>query len=928
MTASARLRPLVLALAFALPLAGCGDKSPEERVEVARQAIQKSDYKAAVIELKTALQKAPNNPEARLLLGQALHEVGQWEGSEKELRKAMELGGAAEKVLPLLANTLIKLGKYQEVVDMAVPTAGTASAALVAIYAEKGNALIALSKPAQAANMISEGEKIIATVGNTYSGDILLAKARLAYVNNQPAQAMSLLDETLQKDATFIEALNLKAQLLQADGKKPEAMKVYEQIIAAKPDQISAILAMANIKMRDKDMAAAEKQLRAAEGIDSGAFSVIFTRAEFAMLNKDMKRANEAVQKLLRMAPDHLPSVMLDAAVSYELGNYEQSLKSANKVLARSQGNLYAAKLIAANEMRQGNYKAALDVLKPLTQANPDDFDLLSMMGEISLQSKQYDKAMDYLDRASAIQPKSSLVKQSQARGYFAQGRVDLAIRELEQAASFSETAGQADTALIMIHINRKEFEKAQQAIAALEKKLPRNPVTSNLRGIALISMNDPAGARKAFDQAVSVKPDFFPAIVNLARLDVAEKKPEAARQRFETLLKADAKNTRAMMALADLALSNKQEKDAFNWMEKAAKSDPGALAPRTYLVRHYLSKNAPQQALAIAKEAFSANPNSPEALSLLGSAQMAIGDKTGSLTSFLKVSEMAANSAEAFYQLGVAQITASRTSEGRASFEKALSLQSDHAGALDGLLLLEVADRKFDRALRLTQDFQAKNPQSPIGFIREGDMRFGQKQYAQAAKAYEQGLSKADDLKVFAKMFRALVSAGNEKLADQKLSAVLTRFPKDVGLRSIAAEHYQTVGRYADSLRLYEELLQTQPNNPAYLNNMAVLYQRTKDARALQVAEQAYKLAPDNVGIMDTLGWILVDHGQVARAIKLLKQAATQEPRALSTRYHLAVALSKAGNKAEAKRELESLLKMKEGFPEEQEARKLAAIL
>ena len=61
--------PVVLA---ALALAGCTDDNPERRLAAAKEYLQKNDQKAAVIEIKNALQANPELGEARYLLGAAL----------------------------------------------------------------------------------------------------------------------------------------------------------------------------------------------------------------------------------------------------------------------------------------------------------------------------------------------------------------------------------------------------------------------------------------------------------------------------------------------------------------------------------------------------------------------------------------------------------------------------------------------------------------------------------------------------------------------------------------------------------------------------------------------------------------------------------------------------------------------------------------
>ena len=95
-------------------------------------------------------------------------------------------------------------------------------------------------------------------------------------------------------------------------------------------------------------------------------------------------------------------------------------------------------------------------------------------------------------------------------------------------------------------------------------------------------------------------------------------------------------------------------------------------------------------------------------------------------------------------------------------------------------------------------------------------------------------------------------------------------------------------------------------------------------DKRAVAIAEQAHKLAPDNPAITDTLGWILLEQGQVARALPLIQKAYAKQPDNLTLHYHYAVALARNNDRARAQNELERLLGRGMLFPEEQEAKDL----
>ena len=240
----------------------------------------------------------------------------------------------------------------------------------------------------------------------------------------------------------------------------------------------------------------------------------------------------------------------------------------------------------------------------------------------------------------------------------------------------------------------------------------------------------------------------------------------------------------------------------------------------------------------------------------------------------------------------------------------------------------LELEENKPNAALQIARQIQSQQPKSPIGFDREADIHLSQKNYPQAISAYDQALAKGAGTPGLIKVYRACLLAGNTKGADQRLAAWIQQNPKDYAARNFAAEIYMQTNRNQEAVVQYEELLKANPNNVNAMNNLASLYQRLKDSRALPLAEQALKLAPEQPAVQDTLGWILVGQGQMPRGLDLLRSAASKAPNMASIRYHYAVALARTGNKMEARNELNSALRSSEKFPELDEARALLKTL
>ena len=104
-------------LAFSLLVAGCGGGSTDSMLKSAKEYVAKNDNKAAVIQLKNAIQKTPDSAEARFLLGSVLLKTGDVAGAEVELRKALDLKYSPDSVIPEIARTMLAQGQFKKLTD-------------------------------------------------------------------------------------------------------------------------------------------------------------------------------------------------------------------------------------------------------------------------------------------------------------------------------------------------------------------------------------------------------------------------------------------------------------------------------------------------------------------------------------------------------------------------------------------------------------------------------------------------------------------------------------------------------------------------------------------------------------------------------------------------------------------------------------------
>jgi putative PEP-CTERM system TPR-repeat lipoprotein len=202
------------------------------------------------------------------------------------------------------------------------------------------------------------------------------------------------------------------------------------------------------------------------------------------------------------------------------------------------------------------------------------------------------------------------------------------------------------------------------------------------------------------------------------------------------------------------------------------------------------------------------------------------------------------------------------------------------------------------------------------------------QKKFSEAITAYETAYSISKNSVLVTKLHAAYTQAGKPDEAESRLAQWLKTRPEDFYARLYAAEVHLASGDFKRAMEQYEWLRQRQPDHVQVLNNLAWVYQQLKDPRALETAERAYKLRPENAASADTLGWILVEQGDTARGLELLQKASAAAPRVPEIRYHLALAWVKAGDKAKARSELQQLVETNAKFGEQAQAAKLLAEL
>ena len=629
--------------------------------------------------------------------------------------------------------------------------------------------------------------------------------------------------------------------------------------------------------------------------------------------------ASSLLQLALKDSPNNPQLLLLYGVVNYAIKNDETALSSFNKVLSTIEIP-EARLLLGATHLRMGTNDEVIKTLEPLLkQGNNAKAFLLA--GQARINQGDLTQGMDYLGRASALEPKNIIIRSTLAQNQLLSGDQQ-GIGGLESVITENPNDTRAYLLLASAQTQKGNLKEALATLQQMAVAQPSNPLTSVLIGRIYLMQRNPAAARQAFERSLAIKPDFLAAAGALAELDLQEKKPAQARERFKLILSAAPTNLGALMGQAHIALASGERAEYVESLKKAIQAHPTALEPVTQLALYYIKNtHQPKLALEVAEKSAKANNGSPAFLDLLGQAQLSAGHKKDAIDTYTNLVNRQPNAAEAWYRLAWAQRVSGDLNAALNSMQKSARLAPNYLDARIGLAGIYTILGQQENALQATREIQTLAPDKATGYNLEAELAARAKRPQLALQALARAQQFAPSADTTATYHLALLRSGNDKLAEQIAQQWLKQHPADSGFRTYLASVYMQKQLPNQAISQYELALKTEPNNLKALNNLAMLLQDQHQPNAIIYAQRAYALLPTNPVVMDTYGWILLQQGKLNEALPLLRQAAQALPASLSIQYHWASGLTKAGQPDEARRQLRKMLTTKQNFSEREEA-------
>lgn len=906
--------------AFGVTLSGCDgllELSEAEHIQRAKEFQASGDLRSSIIELKSTLQQNPDNAEARLLLGRISAVGGNPAAAEKDLRRAMVLGVPRNQVLMPLTEAMLRMGKYQAIldeVDAPETLPVDQQARLIAYRGESWLLLMEFDK--------AKAEYQRALAISSKSPLAKLGLARLAMANSDETQALSLLEEAVQLAPDNSKVLTVQGDFYHFLGDRKKAEASFSKVVNLNQVDHIARVKRALVRIDEKDFTGAEQDILFLKDKVPDFYLVHYVDGLKAFAQKQYPQAQTAFEEALRLNSGYVKARYYLSGAHLMQQHLSQAQDNVVAFLTRYPKSLKGRRLMAEVRYKLKDFEGAREVLTVLLEEYPDDLGALKLMGNLEFAVGNEEQGLAYLQDSVELDPTSAGARVRLGLGKLLSGDRQQGLKELYSAVEMDPGMSDAEAYIAYTHIQNKEFKQAMKVIDDLQKKQPDSLVAFNLLGALYMKQGEAEKARAILEAGLKTSPGAPTLSHSLAQLALQRGDSDEAKRVYENVLSIHPKHNRTRLKLAELDANAGRVRQVEAKLTEIINDNPEDLKSRLILADYLLVNGGAARSQIMLEGIQGKYPDDPGLLSMLVKAQLANREANKALLTAKHLASVA-DSAPAQFLLAKAYGGVEDVRQMRTALEQALTLDPKFFRARAEMIKVLVSEGKSSEAKQALKTLSSKYPKHPHIIALQAWLSLQNNQPKQAVKLYQKLMDLAPTNANVTNLVDAQWRAGDQKTALATLAEWSETHPGDAQIYYLRASLYQSIGDEAKAQIQLLKSIELNPNNAPALNNLAWMLRKDNPDQAHRYAEQAVALSPQPQ-MLDTMGMILMEKSRFLDAVRLFEQAVGKAPGDPSLRYHLATAQAKSGQTGLAAESLQKAIASGVAFQEKAEAEKL----
>ncbi|HEV2911708.1 MAG TPA: tetratricopeptide repeat protein [Pyrinomonadaceae bacterium] len=673
----------------------------------------------------------------------------------------------------------------------------------------------------------------------------------------------------------------------------------------------------------------------------------------YYLLGKQIPDAERYATEVLQKDPNHIEGHILLAGVLFAQDKRDQALAELNHAVSINPKRVESYLSLAQYYGKVNDTAKAEETYRQAISVNNASALAHSEYGKFLVQANRMDEAEVEFRRAVEAEPANRDSRQGLAAFYVLTKRMDKAEEAYKALAELDKTRPEGRAMLADFYSSVGRYD---EAITIYQEIIAHTPEYSRARyriGEMLLARGDTRGASEQVDEVLKANPRDMQALMLRARIRLQSGQSKEVKDAIEDLkevLKQEPNSRAGLYYMAEANFRANQPEQARIYAAELERYHPDYLPAKLMQAQISLvtgdDKNALNRSSELLELISKTGPDSNisaqlmgelrlKALTTRGSAYLRMNNTKAARADMEAARDTAPNSPGVYSNLAAVSLRENKQDEAIGLFERALDIDKANFDALNGLINIYVSQKRLDQAhARVDQALAAQPNFASLHYLKAqvyGFERNGAGAETELRKAIE---IEPNYLPAYFSLGALFVNLNQQERAIAEYRRILEKRPDDASAYTLIGMLEDSRQNFDAAAESYRKALELDPNSAIAANNLAWLYATRNMGNldeAVRLAQGIVQRYPDQMGFVDTLGWVYYKKNLYAAAVEQLKKVVAKDEKSATYRFHLGMAMAAGGDKVNARRELEQALRLGEergNFNDAEEARKTLATL
>lgn len=684
---------LAILASFGLFLISCSTKAKENHIKRGEEFLQKRKFQEASMEFRAAIDIDNDSAEAHWGLARSFENLGKFSETVESLRRVVDLQ-------PDNLDAKVKLGNY----------------------------LLAYIPP-----QLDETDRVLQAVfardPNFIEGHILKASLFSAQGKSEP-EVLDVLKHAISLNPNRTESYVSLSRFFVKISKIPQAEEAVKKGISVNPNSAIGYLEYARFLKYDKRFNEAEAQFLKAVEVEPKNIEALDSTALFYVGQKQLEKAEKIYKELVQVEENSPESRMALGSFYAATSRNNEAVETFSGIIDEFPEYVRARYSLGDIYLERKETAKVTEQIEALLAINDLDYDALILRIRLSLHENRADDAVKDLEEILKNKPsrKDALFYMAQAQAEL--GRIEQARAFIGDLAKYHPNFLRVNLLKIQASLALGESELAlrqsNELVQVLNETAPNSENSQeslddlkiralSARGLANLQLGKVEIAQKDLSAVANFSPDSVAALVNLARIYVAQKNLTEALNLYERALAIDGGDFDALSGAVNVLIRQKQGALA------QSKIDPVILENRNFnymlAALHYLkadvylSEKNLESAENELKQSIELDENYLPAYSAYATLLIERNQTEAAIEQFKKVVEKK-RSASVYTLIGILEDSRSNAIEAEKNYRSALEIEPESPIAANNLAwLLASSKTNLDEALQFARASVNQDP-------------------------------------------------------------------------------------------------------------------------------------------------------------------------------------------------------------------------